>query len=329
MQPPVPGAHKPRFSLGNANDDDSDDDNDVNDGPPTIIINDASPRPDQPQPQSEPAPAPSQQPSAPSERPKSKPQAVADKARDPDNEKVTETDDPIQAAQTYPPGQKNETTAKQANPASDSPDAGAPQPSHGSSWRDKLPPVPAALAWVTPRLNWKGFRPVLRASISAWCGLILMMGTKSEAWLGQASFLVLVVATINPANAPIATTLELTFFQVVLVAAAWGWVCLGLLIAWAARTEFHLTAANYTTVSGIAAPYVAQGLTGSDLMLAVQQAIFHGYFLEARSSAVSAIFLGVGAGFLLWLRGHLGPGPVLFGIIVSPSARTRASVAKG
>lgn len=46
------------------------------------------------------------------------------------------------------------------------------------------------------------------------------METKSEAWLGQASFLVLVVATINPANAPIAIALELIFFQVALVAAA-------------------------------------------------------------------------------------------------------------
>ncbi len=299
MQPPVLGANKPRFSLGTAHDDDSDDDNDINEGPPTIIINDASPRPDQP--------APAESSAASSEdKPPSKPQAVVDKVRDPNNEKATETEDPIQAAQTYPPGQKNETTAQQANPADPSADAGAPASPAHQSWRAKLPPVPAALAWVTPRLNWKGFRPVLRASISAWCGLILMMGTKSEAWLGQASFLVLVVATINPANAPIATTLELTLWQVLLVACAWGWVCLGLLIAWAARTEFHLTAANYTAVSGIAAPYVAQGLTGSDLTLAVEEAIFHGYFLEARSSAVAAVFLGVGAGFLLWLRGHLG-----------------------
>ena len=307
VPPPISGSHKPRFSLGNHNDDDDDSDDDIP-TPPKIVINDASPRPGQQQ----------SEPTQESGRPASddKTEKLADKVRDPNNEKAIETDDPIQAAQTYPPGQKNEASAAQANPADPSPDAGAAAPG-AKTWRARLPPVPAALAWVTPRLNWKGFRPVLRASIAAWCGLILMMGTKSEAWLGQASFLLLVVATINPANAPIATMIENTFFQITLVAAAWGWSCLGLLIAWAARTKFHLTADNYAAVSGIAEPYVAQGLTGSDLTIAIEEAIFHGYFLEARSSAVSAVFLGVGVGFLLWLRGHLGPGPILFGIIFS------------
>lgn len=302
MQPPVPGSHKARFSLGNDNDhDDSEDENDsqINHGPPKIIINDASPRPDIPD---------SARPSTTSDSKSTitPPKSLSEKVRDPHNEKASETENPIQAAQTYPPGQANEGTAKQANPADSSPNAGAVS-AKSKTWRDKLPPVPATFAWVVPRLNWKGFRPVLRASISAWCGLILMMGTKSEAWLGQASFLVLVVATINPANAPIATALELTFFQVTIVAAAWGWVCLGLLIAHAARTDFvGYTAANYLTLSGIAAPYAAQGLSGTALTTAVQESIFHGYFLEARSSAVSAVFLGTGAGFLLWLRGHLG-----------------------
>lgn len=39
--------------------------------------------------------------------------------------------------------------------------------------KDRLPPLPSALAWIPPHLNWKGLRPVLRASLAAWCGLIL------------------------------------------------------------------------------------------------------------------------------------------------------------
>lgn len=37
----------------------------------------------------------------------------------------------------------------------------------------RLPPLPGFLAWIKPHMNWKGWRPVIRASIAAWCGLLL------------------------------------------------------------------------------------------------------------------------------------------------------------
>lgn len=43
--------------------------------------------------------------------------------------------------------------------------------------------------------------------------------------------------------------------------------------------------------------------------------IFNGAYLESASSAVCAIFLGVGVGSLLWLRGFVGPGPMTFGVM--------------
>lgn len=49
-----------------------------------------------------------------------------------------------------------------------------------------LPPL------LSSKLNWKGIRPVLRASVAAWCGLILILHPTSEAVLGQASFLCLI-----------------------------------------------------------------------------------------------------------------------------------------
>lgn len=56
----------------------------------------------------------------------------------------------------------------------------------------RLPPVPAFLAWAPPHNNWKGWRPVIRATVAAWCGLLLLLGKESGKTLGQASFLTLV-----------------------------------------------------------------------------------------------------------------------------------------
>lgn len=52
--------------------------------------------------------------------------------------------------------------------------------------------IPPQLAWLAPHLNWKGMRPVLRSSVAAWCGMLLMVNDRSQVFLGQASFLVLV-----------------------------------------------------------------------------------------------------------------------------------------
>lgn len=109
MQRPVPGSHRARFSLGNDNNhSDSGDDNDSQLN--QITIDDASPHPDN----SDPARPSTTSDSKPTITP-SKP--LTENVRDPHNEKASEAEHLIQAAQTYPPGQANEGTAKQANPA--------------------------------------------------------------------------------------------------------------------------------------------------------------------------------------------------------------------
>lgn len=96
-----------------------------------------------------------------------------------------------------------------------------------------LPPL------LSSKLNWKGIRPAVRASVAAWCGLILILHPTSQSVLGQASFLCLVgesglireqslaqlthslgaaVSIISPAALPIASALETSFFQFILVA---------------------------------------------------------------------------------------------------------------
>lgn len=86
-------------------------------------------------------------------------------------------------------------------------------------------------------------------------------------------------------------------------------------IAHASRTEFKFTKSQFEA-AGLA-KFGGQGLSAAALSTAIQEDVFHGAYLESQSSAVCAVFLGVGVGFLLWLRGYIGPAGInaLFGII--------------
>lgn len=132
--------------------------------------------------------------------------------------------------------------------------------------------------------------------------------------LGQASFLVLVVAVISPAAQPIASQLETVFFQFFFVGVAWAWSSIALAIAHASRsTKFSKADFQVYAAQRFAQP----GMTAAEIQAAVSDAIFEGVFIEAAPSAVCAIFLGAGCGFFLWLRGWVGPGPMTFGLIFS------------
>lgn len=146
-----------------------------------------------------------------------------------------------------------------------------------------------------------------------------------------------------------ATVIEQTILQALLVTLSWAWASLArasslsrrylypahtptVFIAHESRTLYKLPAAEFTEMAS--APYLAQNLTAAQVTLAVSEDIFHGTYLEVSSSVVCGVFLATGGGFLvrpplvrlaatsadplpkqLWLRGHLGPGPALFGII--------------
>lgn len=57
--------------------------------------------------------------------------------------------------------------------AFDGPEFATKSPPEPPSKKSRLPPLPGFMAWIPPNMNWKGFRPVVRSSIAAWCGLLL------------------------------------------------------------------------------------------------------------------------------------------------------------
>ncbi|GAA5961874.1 hypothetical protein JCM8115_001452 [Rhodotorula mucilaginosa] len=188
-----------------------------------------------------------------------------------------------------------------------------PPPAQKEKKKGRLPALPGFMAWIPRNFNWKGFRPVVRSSIAAWCGLLLMLCGPSQRALGQASFLVLIVSTISPASQPIASQLETVFFQIFFVSLGWAWACLALAIAHASRSTYKFTQAEFQAYS--VQRFGQPGMTAAQIQLAASEAIFRGEFIEAAPGAVCAIFLGAGCGFFLWLRGYAGPGPLIFGVI--------------
>ncbi|GAA6062092.1 hypothetical protein JCM10212_002342 [Sporobolomyces blumeae] len=173
--------------------------------------------------------------------------------------------------------------------------------------------VPESFAWVPSKLNWKGLRPVVRSTVAGWCGLLLILAHPSQVALGRAGFLVLVVSIISPAAVPIANQIEQTFFQFLLVSISWAWSTLAIAIAHAARSQYRWSQTEFQNLAS--QPYLNQGLSATEITNLVTDDIYNGRFLEPASSAVCGIFLGVGCGFFLWLRGYLGPSPALFGCI--------------
>lgn len=97
-------------------------------------------------------------------------------------------------------------------------------------------------------------------------------------------------------------------------------------IAHAARIDYRYSQSDFNTLA--AARYADANLSAAQLRTAILEEIFHGDYLEPQSSAVCAVFFATGCGFLLWLRGYLGPGPQLFGNEMSLSAAERRNEAE-
>lgn len=66
--------------------------------------------------------------------------------------------------------------------------------------------------------------------------LLLILIPSSEVALGQASFLILIGALLSPPNEPLAAILRREFNILVAVLCSWAWSCLGMKLAFLARS---------------------------------------------------------------------------------------------
>lgn len=76
-------------------------------------------------------------------------------------------------------------------------------------------------------------RPFRLSQIS----LLLILIPRSELALGQASFLILIGALLSPPNEPLAAILRREFNILFAVLVSWAWSCLGMKLAFLARSK--------------------------------------------------------------------------------------------
>ncbi len=156
-----------------------------------------------------------------------------------------------------------------------------------------LDPLPWYLSWAPPCFTWPKLKPVIRSALLAWICMVIFLINPTERALGNASFLILVAAFIQPAEAPLAAVAEREFFTLLFVCAAWAWSNIGIAISHAVRKN-----------------KLAQAQTN------IQRAIA-GDYIEARPSIVCAVFLSVGSAVVLYIKIRFGPSPFLFASVLS------------
>ncbi|PCH32963.1 hypothetical protein WOLCODRAFT_141429 [Wolfiporia cocos MD-104 SS10] len=145
---------------------------------------------------------------------------------------------------------------------------------------------PLDLKWIPNNWSWPKLKPVIRCALLGWVSILFMVFSRTEAVLGQATFLILVAALIDPPSDPFVAVLERELFFGLFVTIAWAWSCLGIFLASLARTHTDYNAS----------------LT----------AVLSGQYVEAGPTVILAVFLFFGVAAFLFIKGKRGPGPTLF-----------------
>ncbi|KAL0959307.1 hypothetical protein HGRIS_014571 [Hohenbuehelia grisea] len=145
------------------------------------------------------------------------------------------------------------------------------------------------LRWITANCSWSKIKPALRCAVAAWAGTVLFVIPSVEIFMGQASFLILIVAFLSPPSDPFMSVLEREFLLILFACLAWAWSCLGIRLAHFARATRDPTAPL--------------------------SAIFTGQYIEAAPSIILAVFIFVGSAFFLYIKARQGPGPFLLASI--------------
>ncbi|TEB11300.1 hypothetical protein FA13DRAFT_991623 [Coprinellus micaceus] len=90
-----------------------------------------------------------------------------------------------------------------------------------AKWRRRLG-LSERFGWVTSNLNWSSIKPVLRCAVAAWIAAVLFAIPTVGAWMGLASFLILIGSFLSPPSDPFVAVLERELLIVLFVCIAWA-----------------------------------------------------------------------------------------------------------
>ncbi|KAH9924008.1 uncharacterized protein B0H18DRAFT_1120090 [Fomitopsis serialis] len=153
---------------------------------------------------------------------------------------------------------------------------------------------PIDLAWIPANFSWPKIKPIVRSFVMAFISVVFMVLSPVEDVTGQASFLFLVAAFLDPPADPFISVLERELLFALCVTVGWAWSCLGIFFAHLAR---HHTDYNITQTEALS-----------------------GQYIEAGPTVISAIWVFLGVTFFLFIKAKKGSGPYLipsvFGAVV-------------
>ncbi|KAH9905564.1 uncharacterized protein B0H18DRAFT_1132072, partial [Fomitopsis serialis] len=142
--------------------------------------------------------------------------------------------------------------------------------------------------------SWPKIKPIVRSFVMAFISVVFMVLSPVEDVTGQASFLFLVAAFLDPPADPFISVLERELLFALCVTVGWAWSCLGIFFAHLAR---HHTDYNITQTEALS-----------------------GQYIEAGPTVISAIWVFLGVTFFLFIKAKKGSGPYLipsvFGAVV-------------
>ncbi|GBE78787.1 hypothetical protein SCP_0116800 [Sparassis crispa] len=150
---------------------------------------------------------------------------------------------------------------------------------------------PFDFKWIPNNFTWSKLKIVIRCAIMAWVSLMFMIIPRLAKLLGQASFLIMIAAFLNPPRQPFIAVLEQELIFLGLITTAWAWSCLGIFLANLARTHTDHNASPATIITG--------------------------RYIEAGPTVIMAVFIFIGVAVMLFIRSKKGPGPFLLASIFS------------
>ncbi|KAM6495323.1 Protein of unknown function (DUF2422) domain containing protein [Amanita muscaria] len=152
-------------------------------------------------------------------------------------------------------------------------------------------PASPSLQWIPANFTWPKLKPLIRCSVAAWASAMLFLIPSVLRLMGQAGFVILVVAFMSPPAEPFIVVLERELLILGFSSLAWAWCCLGIFFAYLARENKNFKVSLLSVIDG--------------------------QFLETTPTIILSIFIFLGTVFFLYIRARQGPGPYLFSSVLA------------
>lgn len=148
--------------------------------------------------------------------------------------------------------------------------------------------------WITSNIsNPRSLKVWFRCTLISWSCLILILPHDSLKVCGQAAFFGMLISFMVPAYMPVSLYVFATTIILLGALLGWAWGCAAIAAAHRARDFGRLA----TQEQGV----MMSAPGGANIEAILEAAVFHGEFLDVRSSAVFGVFLLVG----VYAMGHI------------------------